>query len=294
MTKKYKKQIFAIILCAYALLTVGITTFAAGPGDNFEYKKITQRNLMSKEDAFFEKQLTIKSFLGKEQVFTLDDVEFLPTKLTGRKVTINARTEYYDCVRKPKANGTVPVEFFDETTGQTVYADAVLDVIKQTGASTWKKDFKIDGKAIEYDSNSYVLKDIIIPYCDDKPIITGQEKKIIKLFNLEENRHKIENASWTGAPYEKSGTLIRELEITGSRLVGNWVAYYIAPDIPLADIDTWKAVATYSAPKEQKNIFRYIIDFIIAHPFISVLFLLLAILIVLFVMAQKRKEGKNE
>lgn len=89
--------------------------------------------------------------------------------------------------------------------------------------TVWSSDFSVDVTVMDYDADHFFLGDVEIP---DTENLSAYEKELLDFLGLAEDCYRINEVVWKGEAYEKDGSLCREAEARGEKLVRKIEAVY--------------------------------------------------------------------
>ena len=154
-----------------------------------------------------------------------------------------------------------------------------------------------------YDSTFYMLNDRYIPYNDAKPALAGHEADILTVLNLPQESYHIPDFVCTGDVYTESGIQYRNATASGERYVAEYTAYY-SDTVTLPDAEGYNALLSYSldsgnteytikatAVYEKEDTFPVAT---VVVTVVSILAGIIAIVLILFLIAKKRKTKNKE
>lgn len=203
------------------------------------------RDLYSKEEAHPQESISIERG-GETQTFQLDTVTYQPQTIQNRTGTVTATTDFDLKTTQPHPEQTKTVSYQDKQSGQIVPVTLDFKELRLIQDWGWVNDVSIPLQVSMYDAEYYQLGEELISYNPDRPAIQGHENTILQQLGLDTGRYRIENAQWSGEPYQVGEIIYRDAVATGSRYAAHYEAVYEST-VSLPDCPGWTATAHYKA-----------------------------------------------
>lgn len=261
-----------------------------------------------------ENHLPAEQVEKEDGLYILSESELLRGTAKEREKYAEANITYHlEYVDDMPQVGQVSVK--DDDTGLEV--NQRLPLLRTNRVSTyWKDDFRFPITISDYDADSFMLGGVRVSAEDE---LIDYADEFLSYLDLPKEYYHILDIEWSGAPYEQDGTVMRDAEATGERLITDIVATY-GGNISLPSIEgqyyrctyikdgtetgtvyQMKATATYTMEEEVvqvKSIWERILEWILQHPLesacVAMILIFLMIAIILFILGKKKKEEEEE
>ncbi len=107
----------------------------------------------------------------------------------------------------------------------------------------WEEGFSFPVTFHSYDAAYYSLRDILIPYNEERPELEGYEKRLLELIGVPLEEYRISSVQWDGEAYQgEDGELCRDAVGTGEKLLRDYRVRYAGmaklPVRPKAQVQT--------------------------------------------------------
>lgn len=168
--------------------------------------------------------------------------EVVPLTLPARERTVKQEILYQAVEAATEIPVTMEVEVKDGGRKKQVAGQ----LVSQTDLNEqWQDGFCFPVTFHSYEADFYSLGDRKIPYRDSSPALEGCEELLLELIGVQPEQYRITGARWSGDPYtDGSGTLCRDAEVTGQKMVREVLATYQAK-VGFEPETVWQVAAVY-------------------------------------------------
>lgn len=257
--------------------------------------------------------------------YVLKESKLIDSSLGDRKKDVSREEVYEEVEQADSIPEYCYVDIYDEL-AQESYTRQIPLSDYEFEDYHWVGGFELPITFQEYDAGHYALGNTLIEHDDMRPALDGQYDRILDLIGVSSDFYQIENVSWVSEPWTgEDGVSYRSALAQGKKLVGTCRARYSGTvtleDYPAKALEmtymrvdagdsqekqyTIRSTATYQAltpatqselPADQDSGKNVIWNFIMQHPVISIgaALILLFLISILFILAGKRSEKRDE
>ena len=241
---------------AFDKMTIEIISEAVKPGSVETVTTSVQYANLAVKEANAPKRLEWDKN-GVKVAGELTGVSYSEIHLPSQELELTKSVNYGWTEEKPSPPATIQTTYTDPL-GKEVTANIPLNELVAVDAAQWIDDYTVSGSFPVSDLGYCVINGQKIVYTDTGADISAAVDEIMKMFNLDANRYKLNTAVWDNEPsFEKNGKMYRKCTIHGSRYVTNWRADYLGTVYVSTTAVRYNATAEYSAVMQTADQTQY-------------------------------------
>lgn len=191
------------------------------------------------------------------QDVTITEINYEPKLITDRYSSITHSAVLGFRTDMPQYDKSVEVSYYDKYSKKTINGIASFDNLTYTPPQ-WQNDVIIPITIEVLNGEYYTFKDINISSKTPLDDMLKNQKDILNLLNLDNEKYRLTKFEFNGGQYKnEKGIICQNVVATGERYVSQYIANYTTGNIPFPNCNGYEITCHYTTTEELDNVFDY-------------------------------------